>query len=74
MRCACGYVYREDWEIKRDSDWGTDRALFDELAAMNGHFEFIKIEGSFSKCLDYGRLEEVYLYACPICGAVQMKL
>ena len=74
MRCACGYVYREDWEIKRDSDWGNDSELRDELIAINGRHEFIKIEGSFSKRLDYGRLEEVYLYACPVCGAIQMRM
>ncbi len=61
-KCLCGYKEGEEWD-----DNGNITYIGDE--------EFIKIKSSFYIKRDESYFDkEVFLYACPKCNTVQLKI
>ena len=73
MKCSCGYQHLEDWEIDRESGWGENKELANELKARNGVEEFIRIDGNFTREDCRGDIKKVCVYACPECGALKIN-
>jgi hypothetical protein len=68
MKCVCGYYHLKDWQID-----DKDEVFKADIKKNNGEKEFIHIKGSFTIDREYGYgIREVYLYACPECGTIQM--
>lgn len=63
MKCICGYENKDGFV---NGEW---------VKNIIGDEEFIKIEGStFKKSIGIFETKEIYLYACPKCGTVKIKI
>ena len=64
MKCAvCGYRFNE----KEEKDGN-------EILVSDGQESFIKLINTFHRKDKEGSLDEAYLFACPRCKTVRMKL
>lgn len=64
IKCVCGYRYIEDSGNKNLDD------MVKKIMPKRMQKKFIRIKGSFHNSKDDS---EVFLFACPECGTVQMS-